>query len=66
MDTKKKKDRYCGELRQVVGNGRVILLYSPESFIDAGRFYGEFGQVSDKVIKIMKRHGHEIKYSDPH
>jgi len=33
----------------------VIVLYSPESSIAVGQFYGDFGQVNgDEVKKIMK------------
>jgi predicted phosphoribosyltransferase len=38
----------------------VIVLYSPELFGAVGRFYGDFGQVSDSEVKdIMKKHGYK-------
>jgi putative phosphoribosyl transferase len=52
-------------LKQIVGNGRVISLYSPEQFIAVGQFYADFGQVSDREVKnIMKRHGFNIEDSN--
>lgn len=49
-------------LKQIVGkNDKVIVLNSPEPFISVGRFYRDFGQVSDsEVKKIMRRHGYNI------
>ena len=35
------------KLKQIIGNNRVITLYSPEPFIAVGRFYEDFRQVSD-------------------
>ena len=53
-------------LREIVGNNdKVIVIYSPEPFNAIGRFYKDFGQVSDsEVKKIMKRHGYKIDNSD--
>jgi putative phosphoribosyl transferase len=49
-------------LKQIVeNNDKVIVLYTPEPFIAVGRFYEDFGQISDdEVKKIMKRHGYKI------
>src|SRR6266487_2348036 len=49
-------------LKQIVGNSKVVVLYSPESFTAVGQFYMDFGQVSDsEVKKIMKKHGYKIE-----
>jgi putative phosphoribosyl transferase len=52
-------------LKQIIGNNeRVITLYCPEPFIAVGRFYQDFGQVTDDEVKmIMKRHGYNIDSS---
>lgn len=49
-------------LKQIIGdNDKVIVLYTPEPFIAVGRFYEDFGQVSDDEVKnIMKRHVYKI------
>ncbi len=40
----------------------VIVLYTPEPFIAIGRFYDDFGQVSDNEVKeIMKKYGYKVR-----
>jgi putative phosphoribosyl transferase len=47
------------DLNQVADE--VIVLYTPEPFIAIGRFYEDFGQVSDdEVKKIMRKYGYKV------
>jgi len=40
----------------------VVVLHTPDPFIAIGRFYEDFGQVSDsEVIEIMKKYGYAVK-----